>query len=153
GAARLLNGSFETIGQTIGQTISSIISAEPNRVLIATEQGQIFECRVGQDNAISVQALLTTPLQSADRDRPGPLQITSLAIANNKLYAGTQSRGVLSVENGSVQTLNTKPLTYFVNALMTDESGKLWAGVHARKEEAAALKEDDHSTLVKTDAP
>jgi signal transduction histidine kinase/ligand-binding sensor domain-containing protein len=153
GAARLMNGSFETIGQTIGQTISSIISPEPNRVLIATEQGQIFECRVDQNNAINVQALLATPLQSADRDRPGPLQITSLAVANNKLYAGTQSRGVLAVENGSVQTVNTKPLTYFVNALLTDGSGKLWAGVRARKEEPAALREDDHSTLVRTDTP
>jgi ligand-binding sensor domain-containing protein len=153
GAARLMNGSFETIGQTIGQTISSIISPEPNRVLIATEQGQIFECRVAQNNAINVQALLASPLQSADRDRPGPLQITSLAVANNKLYAGTQSRGVLAVENGSVQTVNTKPLTYFVNALLTDGSGKLWAGVRARKEEPAALKEDDHSTLVRTDTP
>ena len=153
GAARLVNGSFQTIGQTIGQSISAIIAPEAKRVVIATEQGQIFECRVGQDNAINVQALLQAPLQSADRDRPGPLQITSLAVANNKLYAGTQSRGVLLIENGAAQTVNTKPFTYFVNAVATDGNGKLWAGARARKEEPAALKEDDRSTLVRTDAP
>jgi len=71
GAARLMNGSFQTIGQTIGQSISSIIAPEAKRVLIATEQGQIFECRTGQENTIDVQTLLSTPLQSADRDRPG----------------------------------------------------------------------------------
>ena len=153
GAARLMNGSFQTIGQTIGQNISSIIAPEAKRVLIATEQGQIFECRTGQENTIDVQTLLSTPLQSADRDRPGPLQLTSLAFTNNKLYVGTQSRGVLLIENGSAQTVTTKPLTYFVNAVSTDSNGKLWAGARARKEEPAALKEDDRSTLVRTDAP
>ena len=140
GAARFLNGSFETIGQTIGQSVSAIIAPEPKRVVLATEQGQIFECRMAQANAINTKPLFTEPLQSADRDRPGPLSITSLAVANNKLYAGTQSRGVLLIENGAAQSVSMRPMAYFVNAMSTDADGKLWAGARAKKEEPVLLE-------------
>lgn len=153
GAARFLNGSFETIGQTIGQSVSAIIAPEPKRVVLATEQGQIFECRIAQAYGINVQPLFAEPLQSADQDRPGPLAITSLSVANNKLYAGTQSRGVLLIENGAAQSVSMRPIAYFVNAISTDADGKLWAGARARKEEPGALKEDSKSTLARYDAP
>jgi len=38
-------GKFEAIKETGGQTISAIIAPEPGRALMATEQGQVFECR------------------------------------------------------------------------------------------------------------
>ena len=40
-----------------------------------------------------MKAIPTEPLQSADKDQPGLLKITSLALVGDKLYAGTQSRG------------------------------------------------------------
>ena len=153
GAARFLNGSFETIGQTIGQSVSAIIAPETKHVVIATEQGQIFDCRTAPNNSLDIKPLLTTPLQSADRDRPGPLVISSLAFANSKLFAGTQSRGVLRIESGAVEAVSMRPATYFVNAITTDADGKLWAGARARKEEPGTLKEDDKSTLARFDAP
>ena len=152
GAARLVNGSFETIAQTMRLAVSVIIAPEAKRVLIGTEQGQIFECRIGPTNSIDTKPLLAAPLQSADRDRPGPLLISSLAFADNKLFVGTQSRGVLRIENGVVESVSTRPATYFVNAITTDAEGKLWAGARARKEEPGALREDDKSTLARFEA-
>jgi signal transduction histidine kinase/ligand-binding sensor domain-containing protein len=153
GAARFLNGIFETIGPTIGQSVSAIIAPEPKRVVLATEQGQIFECRTGQANVITAKPLFSEPLQSSDRDRPGPLSITSLAVARNKLFAGTQSRGVLLIENGTAQSVSMRPMAYFVNALSTDADGKLWVGGRARKEEPGAFEEDSKSTLARHGAP
>lgn len=153
GAARLLNGSFESIGQTLGQTVSSIIAPEAKRVLIGTEQGQIFDCHVASDNTLRVDALLATPLQSADRDRPGPLIITSLAMVNNKVLAGTHSRGVLAIENGSAEPISIRPMVYFINSLATDAAGNLWAGARGRKEEPGALRGPPSSNLTRHEAP
>ncbi|HEX6732572.1 MAG TPA: two-component regulator propeller domain-containing protein, partial [Pyrinomonadaceae bacterium] len=94
-----------------------------------------------------------TPLQSVDRDRPGALIITSLALVNNKVLAGTHSRGVLTIENGSAQSVQTRPVVYFINALATDTAGNLWAGARSRKEEPGVLTGAQTSTLNRHEAP
>ena len=78
GAARMLWGRFDVIRETAGQAVTTIIAPERGRVLLATEQGNIFECKTNPDGSLETKALLTQPLQSADRDQPGPLVLTSL---------------------------------------------------------------------------
>src|SRR5882762_8938854 len=46
GAARLANGKFETVKETAGRVITSIITPQPGRAIMATENGQIFDCQV-----------------------------------------------------------------------------------------------------------
>ena len=145
GAARLANGEFETIKETTGKVITAILAPEPGRAIMVSESGQIFECQVKQHPsslsrpgegtpglAFTVKTFPAQPLQSADRDHPGPLKITSLALVGDKLYAGTQSRGLLLFENGEAREVVSKPRTYFINALETDLKGDSgWA--RARK--------------------
>src|SRR6185503_3895461 len=44
GAARLLNDKFETIKETAGKIITAIITPERDHAIMASENGQIFDC-------------------------------------------------------------------------------------------------------------
>jgi hypothetical protein len=70
GAARLFNDKFETIKETAGKVITAIITPERDHAIMASEQGQIFDCRASSQG-FTVRAIPAQPLQSADRDQPG----------------------------------------------------------------------------------
>jgi signal transduction histidine kinase len=161
GAARMWNGKFDLIKETSGVVINAIISRERDRVIMASDSGQIFDCAVKPEPnreiregegtpgiAFNVRTLLNQPLQSSDKDHPGPLKITSLAMIGDKLYAGTQSRGIISIENGEAKEIVSKPRGYFINALATDGDGHLWTGTQARGEDSGLF---DNSDLLKPD--
>ncbi|MGQ0760548.1 MAG: sensor histidine kinase [Acidobacteriota bacterium] len=164
GAARLANEKFETIKETSGKVITAIITPERDRAIMASQQGQIFDCRARQQipsraseresenesesnqtsaTAYEVRAIPEQPLQSADKDQPGPLKITSLAMIGDKLYAGTQSRGLVLIENGEVKEIVSRPRSFFINALETDSKGRLWAGARGGKEESLIFDQSD----------
>ncbi len=158
GAARLLNDKFETIKETAGKVITAIITPERDHAILASENGQIFDCRFTQQSAsrvaitdaernppptLTVRAIPEQPLQSADKDQPGALKLTSLAIANGKLYAGTQSRGLIEIQNGEAKEVVSKPRSFFINALETDARGGLWVGARAGKDEGAIFDQSD----------
>src|SRR5689334_4274674 len=90
GAAHLMNDTFETIKETAGKVITAIITPERNHAIMASENGQIFDCRIKQPAAsrlavtdaelnprptLTVRAIPDRPLQSADKDAPGFLKI------------------------------------------------------------------------------
>lgn len=156
GAARMWNGRFNVVPETNGMAINAIISPERDRVILATDGGQIFDCQVKTETAAGVdrtegtpdlsflvRPLFNQPLQSADKDHPGPMKITSLAMVGDKLYAGTQSRGIVIVENGEAKEIVSKPRSYFINALQTDADGKLWVGAQAGGEASGLLESSD----------
>jgi signal transduction histidine kinase len=149
GAARMYNGRFDTVPETSGKVINTIITPQRDRAVMASDNGQIFDCQVKQDVSstmragegtpglgFSVKAIPSQPLVSADKDHPGPLKITSLAFLDDKLYAGTQSRGVLLIEDGEAKEIVSKPRSYFINAMATDGQGRLWVGAQARGEDS-----------------
>ena len=103
GAGALVNGQFRAINETAGNAITSIITPERGRAILASEQGIIFDCRRGADNSFSIKTIPEKPMESADFERPGPLNLTSLAMKDNVLYIGTRSRGVIQIENDVVQ--------------------------------------------------
>jgi signal transduction histidine kinase/ligand-binding sensor domain-containing protein len=166
GAARLTNSKFETIKETAGKVITTIITPQPGRAIMASETGQIFDCQVKQPAArsetnqlsqgespfFSVRTIPDQPLQSADKDHPGPLKITSLALVGEKLYAGTQSRGLIVIENGEAREVTSKPRSYFVNALEVDSHGRLWTGARARAEDSGLFDNDDPLKPAKANA-
>jgi signal transduction histidine kinase/ligand-binding sensor domain-containing protein len=149
GAARMMYGSFDVISEIGGNTINAIITPERGRVLLATEKGNVFECRIEPDGSRHTQALLTQPLESADREHPGPLPLTSLLIVNNKLFAGSLSRGVLAIQDGLAREMEIRPGAFFVRALEADENGKLWVGTRVRKNEPGLLTGAGFSDLVR----
>jgi signal transduction histidine kinase len=167
GAARLLNDKFETIKETAGKIITAIITPERDHAIMASENGQIFDCRVTQPAAsrlavtdaernppltLTVRAIPEQPLQSADKDQPGPLKLTSLAKVGDKLYAGTQSRGIIEIQNGEAKEVVSKPRSFFINALETDVHGRLWVGARAGKDESAIFDQSDLSKPTRANA-
>jgi signal transduction histidine kinase/ligand-binding sensor domain-containing protein len=153
GAVRMLGGSFEVLRETAGKAVTAIIAPERNRVVMATEQGMVFECRKKEDGTLDVRQLLEQPLESADRDRPGPLPFTSLNIVDGKLLAGSLSRGLLTIEKGTARESPLRPPNYFVRALETDADGKLWLGARGRKEESGLYQGTAPHNLQRVDAP
>ncbi len=154
GAARLANARFETIKETAGKVITTIITPQAGRAIMASESGQIFDCQVKQPAsnrssegyqapAFSVRTIPDQPLQSMDKDHPEPLKISSLATVGGKLYAGTQSRGLMLIDNGEARDVTSKPRNYFINALEVDARGRLWTGARARADEGGLFDNDD----------
>jgi signal transduction histidine kinase/ligand-binding sensor domain-containing protein len=139
GAARLANARFELIKETAGKVITAIIRPKPDRIIMASESGVIFDCQVKPDQSVAVRMIPDQPLESADVDHPGPLKITGLALIGETIYAGTQSRGLLMIENGEVKEVGGKPRAFFINAVETDGQGHLWAGARARGDEGGLL--------------
>lgn len=169
GAARFAEGKFQQIKELSGKAVNAIIAPERSHAVLATEQGMIYDCHldpVGSSslnegvirheptnpNVITKQ-LLNQPLQSADDDRPGLLPLTSLTFANNKLLAGSSSRGVLEIENGAARPLEMRPQAYFVRALEVDGQGQLWLGTKSRKEESGYYEGGDTSRISRIDSP
>jgi len=70
----------------------------------------------------------------------------------DKLYAGTQSRGLILIENGEAREITSKPRSYFINALEVDAHGRLWTGARARTEESGVFDNDDPLKPVKANA-
>lgn len=153
GAARLANGKFDLVKETEGKVITAIITPQRNRAIMATESGVIFDCQVKPEGGVAVSSLPAQPLQSADKDQPGLLKITSLAFIHNTLYAGTHSRGLITIENGEAKEIQSKPRSFFINALEADAHGRLWAGVRGRPEENALFDESDPLKPAKANAP
>jgi ligand-binding sensor domain-containing protein len=138
---------------------------------MTSEQGRIYESRAREVTSvlssgladsettsvtrtvIDTRELLNQPLESADRDQTGPLTITSITSSNNRIFIGTLSRGVLEIANGAAKEPQTRPAVFFINALVQDKAGKLWAGARAKKEEPAALSGNDPASLKRHEAP
>lgn len=152
GATRLANGEFRPVLETAGQAITAIIAPERGRVVLASEQGLIFDCRVDAERVLSVKAIPEQPLTSAAVDKPGRLNLTSLAFVNGTLYAGTRSRGVLTISGDEAKEIYSKPRAYFVEALEADSRGHLWTGVKARADDSGLYEAADPLHPVKMGA-
>ena len=167
GAVRFANGKFEPIKETNGSVITAIISPQKGRAMMASENGVIFDCQLKREVSsrsavteaekstvvtFAVTTIPTQPMQSADKDHPGLLKLTSLAFLHDTLYAGTQSRGLISIENGEAKDVISKPRSYFINALETDAHGKLWVGARGRSDEGALFDQSDPLKPTKANA-
>ena len=167
GAAQLADGRFAAINATAANIITAIIAPQRGRAIMATENGVIFDCQVNSASpsppgvndakansaaAFTVRTIPDQPLQSADKDHPGPLKITSLAFLNNTLYAGTQSRGLIAIDNGQVKEIQSKPRSFFINALERDSRARLWVGAKGRAEESSLFDQSDPLRPAKNNA-
>ena len=151
GAARMLFGHFDVVRETAGQAVTSFLAPEAGRILMATEHGNVYESRTAADGSFQTKPLLNQPLESADREQPGPLVITSLALVDNKLFAGSMSRGVLQIEDGMAREIDTHPAVFFVRALELDPNNKLWLGTRVKKDEPGLFAGADFSGLARNE--
>jgi signal transduction histidine kinase/ligand-binding sensor domain-containing protein len=161
GAARLVSGRFETIRELSGKVVTSIAAPEKGRILITTEQGQAFITGTVEQALANgkptltfadVRPLLDQPLQSADRDRPGLLPLTSVTDWNGRLVVGSSSSSLLQIENRTTKGVQIRPPAYFIRALETDTAGNLWVGARGRKDEPALYRGENPAKLTRLDA-
>jgi signal transduction histidine kinase/ligand-binding sensor domain-containing protein len=145
GATRLVGGEFKPVAETLGKTITAIITPERGRALLASESGVVFDCTVRgvEDDSLNMRALPSQALLSADVDHPGPLHLTGLAFNGGTLYAGSLSRGLLTIEGASFKEVQARPRAYFVQVIETDGRGSLWLGAKAKKEESGLYQSSD----------
>ena len=153
GAARLVNGVWQLLEATRGQTVAAIAFAphERGHAWLATGQGTLFDCQTKQDGTLDVRALPREPLTSADVDKPGALQLTSLAFdETGALLIGSHSRGLLRVEHEQIKEVVSRPRAFFVEALATDADNKLWFGARARGTDSGLYQANDllHPTKI-----
>lgn len=152
GAARLVDGRFDVVTELGSYAITSIVQAGSTRMLLTTEQGNIFECVVDPDGTRHTTPLFNQPVESADRDHPGPLAFTSVAIVNNEILAGSLSRGLLTINEGLGRERDSGPPIFFVRALEVDNNGKLWVGTRVKKDEPGLFTGRSAADLVRNDA-
>ncbi|MDQ3819367.1 MAG: histidine kinase, partial [Acidobacteriota bacterium] len=143
GATRIVNNDARAIPETAGRVIRSIITPERGRAILASEDGMIFDCRVSADGTVTVKTIPEKPLRSEDFERPGPLNLTSLALKDNVLYTGTLTRGVIAIEDDKVSEIKSTPRPFFVNTVALDSQGHLWYGAKAKKDESGLYKAND----------
>lgn len=152
GAGVLVGGEFRYLKETAGSTITAIITPERGRAILASLQGVIFDCRTNADKTFNVRTIPEKPLTSADFDRPGALNLTSLMMKDGVLYIGTRSRGVIAIENDVVSEIKSTPRPFFVEALEMDARGSLWYGAKAKAEDSGLYKAQEALRPVKTGA-
>jgi ligand-binding sensor domain-containing protein len=105
GATRFHEGQFIKANDTSSQPITAIASDPSGSVIVTSEQGRVYECRARvvvtavntgitdsetttvSRTVIDTRELLNQPLESSDRDRPGPLPITSINAANGRILS------------------------------------------------------------------
>ncbi len=142
GVARIIGSRVEAIPNLKDQTINAIIEPEKGRLIMATEQGMVYECLVKSDGGVDVKQLLAHPLESADVENPGLLPLTSLTVAHGQLFAGSLSRGLIAIENGAAKEMQARRSAFFIRSLETDARGQLWIGTRSRKNEPALRSAD-----------
>jgi signal transduction histidine kinase/ligand-binding sensor domain-containing protein len=149
GAAQFLNDDFRNVGEIAGKAVNAIVAPEAGRVVLSTAQGLIYECRHrNADAALSVKQIPNQSLLSAAVDQPGALNITSLAVYEGKLLAGTHSRGLLAIEGFEAKEIQHRP--FFINALVAD-GARLWIGARAKSDESGLYMADRDGRRSKID--
>lgn len=168
GAAHFNAGEFTKIDGTTGQSITAIVTPQAGVAFMTTEQGRILESRVRVETTVTsgsreseittikrtvidTRDVLSQPLEKQDREQRGPLPLTSITVADGRLFVGTLGRGVLEIVNGAVKA-QSRPAANFVNTLERDTDGRLWAGARARREEPGALSGHEPTTLKRLEA-
>jgi signal transduction histidine kinase/ligand-binding sensor domain-containing protein len=154
GATRFVDNRFVPVPRSEGKTITAILAPSGKRALLATAEGLILDCETGTRGDVNVAMVPADPLQSSDAERPGPLYLTSLALApDGRLLVGTHSRGILAIENGKAHELGLRPRAYFVEALTVSPEGKIIVGAKTRSDSNGLFEVRETSRTFQTDLP
>lgn len=143
GAAALINGQFKRVPKTEDRPITAIFAPAAGRAMLASEQGEIFDCQRLADGEIAVQVITPadSPLLSIDAGSHRPLPLTSIAVLDDALVVGTRGRGLLTVQTGQeaapvVKEVFSRPRAFFVEAIAADATHQLWFGSQTTTEDS-----------------
>lgn len=143
GASRLVGNRFQLIRDSEGKAVTSIITPERGRAILTTDEGVVFDCATQADSVIAVRTIPKTSIKSADEEHPGPLKFTSAASVRGVVYAGSESRGLLALNDAALSEVQSRPRPFFVEALTTDKQSRLWIGTRVKGAEGALFSGSD----------
>jgi signal transduction histidine kinase/ligand-binding sensor domain-containing protein len=151
GAFQFFNDQFKAIAETAGKAISAIAIAEPNRVALSSERGVVFVCTTATDNSVRVKTYTPSdyPLLTLDAVTH-PLPLTSVAWLNDAILVGSHGRGLLKVENGEINEINSSPRAFFIEAIATDADARLWLGTQLKANDGGLYRCEDLNHPVKS---
>ncbi|MDT7603398.1 MAG: hypothetical protein QOF61_1395, partial [Acidobacteriota bacterium] len=133
GAAVMRDGATRMLEETRGKSITAIMAQGRGRAVMTAAAGQLYSCAINLDGTLSARAFPEPPLRSADADKPGALELSSLAQGRNGvIYVGTHSRGLLAFDGERAREVSSRPRPFFVEALDADGRGALWLGARVR---------------------
>jgi signal transduction histidine kinase len=156
GAARLINGEIKPLPETRDSVVTAIITPETGRAMMASEQGEIFDCTIAPEGSLSVVQINPDdhPLLTIESRGHTPLRLTSLALIDSNLLVGTRSRGLLSIDTTQMKAGATRtpdlvkeilshPRAFFVEAVETDARGRVWFGAGTASGDSGFYDGDD----------
>jgi signal transduction histidine kinase len=150
GAAVLVNNQFKRILKTEGRNITAIFAPGGGRAWMTSAQGEVFDCRMSREGALTIQAITPadSPLLSVDASGHAALELTSLALLDNRLVVGTHSRGLLQIEQAEndrpvVTEILSRPRAFFVEAIEADAKHQLWFGSQTTAEDSGLYASGD----------
>jgi ligand-binding sensor domain-containing protein len=150
GAAVLANHQFKPIPKTEGRNVTAICAPGGGRAWMTSAQGDVFDCRMSREGALTIQAITPadSSLLSVDGSGRTPLELTSLAWLDNRLIVGTHSRGLLQIEQAEndrpvVTEILSRPRAFFVEAIEADANRQLWFGSQTTAEDSGLYASGD----------
>lgn len=113
--------NFRQIQETKNIAVTSIFISD--KIYLSTNEGLIFTLT----NA-DLPTVEKIPNENLRGSNGNLLKITGFAKVGETLVAGTQSRSILTVENGKTFETFSRPRPFFVNVLAQDKNGNTWLG-------------------------
>jgi ligand-binding sensor domain-containing protein/signal transduction histidine kinase len=148
GAARLIDERFILVEESAGKPITAIITPQPGRAILASE-GAIFDCYSNEEE-LKVKVFNEHPKFSIESSNGNqPLHITSLAFIENTIWAGTHGRGLITIKDGEIKEIISRPRAYFVEAIEKDRQGTVWFGAQTRADTGGLYQFSDPLRPVK----
>jgi signal transduction histidine kinase/ligand-binding sensor domain-containing protein len=143
GALRL-DGDFKPIGEVGSIQVNAIITPEPGRAVIVCEQGTIFDCTVKDNTLVAVRRVGPEDNSLLTIDAGGrPLPLTSAVVTGGAIIVGTRSRGLLTVARGEAREIQSRPRSFFVEAIEKDDKGRVWYGAQTTAEDSGLYLSED----------
>jgi signal transduction histidine kinase/ligand-binding sensor domain-containing protein len=146
-------GRFELLAGTEGKAVRAVSNTERGRVLLATADGDVLECRKAEGDSFAVRTLAGR--LTADAGKTQPLELTSILSAGGRVLVGTRGRGLMSIEDGGedggeggeAKEVLSRPRAYFVEAIEQDKSGTIVFGAQTSGGDSGLFKIDDSGSI------
>ncbi|HZI18295.1 MAG TPA: two-component regulator propeller domain-containing protein [Pyrinomonadaceae bacterium] len=130
---------FRLVAETKGSRVTAVAVPEEGRALLATSDGQVFECRRGWGGSFAARPLVEQLKTAAARSQP--LELTGVAVVAGSVVVGTRGRGLMRVgADGAASELSSRPRPFYVEAVATDAEGALVFGAQTSEGDSGLFR-------------
>ena len=155
GATRYSAGQFKEITETDGKAITAFAMPDRGNMILVSDQGNVFTCAMQSDGSLKVKTTgpNDSPLLKLETNgNQNPLPLAGVSQTKDGLIVATRGRGLLLLSADEVKEIVSRPRSFFINASVVDDSGHLWFGADAAKNDGGLYSSDDLLHPQKIDA-